>query len=501
MRPCLLLAILAATSLCRAVPLAADEDQAASHEQQAVEALKRIRTNIQFNKDGTTRLLRLSNATVTDDALSHLQHFKQLDYLAIVCPQVTDTNTQHLAGLKHLETLLLSKSGVGDATLAHLMGLERLERLYLAETRISDEGLANISGLTQLAALSLEQTDVSDEGLKHLRGLSNLETLLLNETKVVGPGLAELCEMPKLRVLYLEACALDVTALSHLERVKSLEHLSLNGVALTDETVARLADLTQLKVVELYRTGCSVRGLAELRAKLPEAQLFIDPQLAELERDTPRTDASSVLGAGGGRGVRPTEDAVTENTLSIRDRLDDESEPPDFQKHVIPLLGRLGCNSRACHGSFQGQGGFRLSMFGYDFEMDHGNLSERIDLDSPGDSLILNKPTSADEHEGGLRLPPGGWEQKLLKRWIEAGAKGVGESPPSFVRLEVTPAEIIFEEAGETLPLKAEAVWSDGTREDVTCLTRFQTNDETVADVSPEGTVPSRHRCCGPCRI
>jgi hypothetical protein len=34
---------------------------------------------------------------------------------------------------------------------------------------------------------------------------------------------------------------------------------------------------------------------------------------------------------------------------------------------VGPLLGRLGCNGRACHGSFQGQGGFQLSLFGYDY--------------------------------------------------------------------------------------------------------------------------------------
>ncbi len=40
------------------------------------------------------------------------------------------------------------------------------------------------------------------------------------------------------------------------------------------------------------------------------------------------------------------------------------SESPDFQRHVVPLMGRVGCNGRACHGSFQGQGGFRLSLFG-----------------------------------------------------------------------------------------------------------------------------------------
>lgn len=42
------------------------------------------------------------------------------------------------------------------------------------------------------------------------------------------------------------------------------------------------------------------------------------------------------------------------------------SEVPDFQKHVVPLFGKLGCNAAKCHGSFQGQGGFRLSLFGFD---------------------------------------------------------------------------------------------------------------------------------------
>ena len=54
----------------------------------------------------------------------------------------------------------------------------------------------------------------------------------------------------------------------------------------------------------------------------------------------------------------------------------DTKEVPDFRKHIIPLTGKLGCNSRACHGSFQGQGGFRLSLFGYDFAEDLKNMME-----------------------------------------------------------------------------------------------------------------------------
>ncbi len=37
--------------------------------------------------------------------------------------------------------------------------------------------------------------------------------------------------------------------------------------------------------------------------------------------------------------------------------------------------------------------------------------------------------------------------------------------------------------------MKAVAIWDDGTREDVTCLTRFQSNDPAVAEVSSSGLV------------
>src|SRR5688572_33412012 len=74
-------------------------------------------------------------------------------------------------------------------------------------------------------------------------------------------------------------------------------------------------------------------------------------------------------------------------------------ETRSFQRHVVPLMGQLGCNGRACHGSFQGQGGFRLSLFGYDFESDHkalvGGEKPRADLKAPVDSLMLRKPTRA----------------------------------------------------------------------------------------------------------
>lgn len=172
------------------------------------------------------------------------------------------------------------------------------------------------------------------------------------------------------------------------------------------------------------------------------------------------------------------------------------TEAPSFQRHVLPLLGRLGCNGRACHGSFQGRGGFRLSLFGYDFAADHaailGGDEPRVNLKAPLESLILQKPTLVIDHEGGQRIKPDSWEHRLVLKWIEAGAKPAREDDPQFVSLVVEPQEIVFHRVGQSVPLKLIARWSDGAMEDVTSLCRFQTNDESVATVDEAGKITSR---------
>ncbi|QDT42885.1 Bacterial Ig-like domain (group 2) [Gimesia alba] len=168
-------------------------------------------------------------------------------------------------------------------------------------------------------------------------------------------------------------------------------------------------------------------------------------------------------------------------------------ETPQFQQHVVPLLGKLGCNGRACHGSFQGKGDFRLSLFGYDFAMDHKQMTAkdvaRINLKDPAKSLILQKALEEVDHEGGQRFEPNSWQHRLLSRWIENGAQGVPKDAPKFERLEVTPNAIQFKKEGETVALRAVAVWSDGTKEDVTPLCRYQTNNEQIATISETGVV------------
>ena len=181
-------------------------------------------------------------------------------------------------------------------------------------------------------------------------------------------------------------------------------------------------------------------------------------------------------------------------------------ETVDFQRHLVPLLGRLGCNGRACDGSFQGQGGFQLSLFGYDFDADHEGLFDRIDVESPDESYALLKALGQEDHGGKRRVSADTWEFHVFRRWIEQGGQGVGSeesrdgeasdetltSGASVLQdLVVEPRELVFREPGESVALRVVAVWDDGTREDVTPLARFRSNDDQVATIDDEGVVTS----------
>src|SRR5262249_53485574 len=86
-----------------------------------------------------------------------------------------------------------------------------------------------------------------------------------------------------------------------------------------------------------------------------------------------------------------------------------------FERHVAGLLGRHGCNAGACHGSFQGKGGLRLSLFGHSPAMDYtaltrDGLGRRVNVADPEQSLLLLKPAGLVPHEGGARFARGSWQ-------------------------------------------------------------------------------------------
>jgi hypothetical protein len=168
--------------------------------------------------------------------------------------------------------------------------------------------------------------------------------------------------------------------------------------------------------------------------------------------------------------------------------------PVSFAGDILPVLTKNGCNSGSCHGALNGQNGFKLSLFGYEPENDyemivHKHDGRRLDLSDPEKSLLLLKPTFQVKHGGGKRFAKDSPDYATLFNWIRNGAHSVPAQERRMVALSVNPSSTVLFGKDAKGQLLVTARYSDGTEGDVTQLVKFQSNDDSIASVDPQGVV------------
>jgi hypothetical protein len=166
---------------------------------------------------------------------------------------------------------------------------------------------------------------------------------------------------------------------------------------------------------------------------------------------------------------------------------------PTFERDVVPVLTRAGCNSGPCHGKARGQNGFQLSLLGFDPDSDHAAITaesrgRRVFPAAPEHSLLLRKARAEVPHGGGRRVEPGGEFDELLLRWIAHGAPRTTKDTPTLERIRVAPAERELAPGGGQ-QLAVTAFYSDGSESDVTGLAAFQSSESVVVGVDASGLV------------
>jgi hypothetical protein len=164
-----------------------------------------------------------------------------------------------------------------------------------------------------------------------------------------------------------------------------------------------------------------------------------------------------------------------------------------FRNDAMAVFAKAGCSAGACHGNKTGKGGFKLSLRGQDPDIDFVTLTRdlaarRTNPMEPDQSLILLKPTGQIAHEGGVRFTKDSPEYGILRRWIEAGTPRDSESTPVLERLIVTPREAVLVEPANEARIRAEAIFSDGSRRDVSNLAVYEQSTD-LAKISPDGLV------------
>ncbi|MCS7016068.1 MAG: DUF1553 domain-containing protein [Gemmatales bacterium] len=172
-----------------------------------------------------------------------------------------------------------------------------------------------------------------------------------------------------------------------------------------------------------------------------------------------------------------------------------EPLPINFPNQIVPIFTKLGCNAGGCHGKSSGQNGFKLSLLGFEPEIDYNAIvkearGRRVFPAAPDNSLLLLKATGQMPHGGGKRLEKDSEEYRLIRRWIVAGMPWGQANDPTVVRVSVYPDKRSMPQRASQ-QLIAWAHYSDGRVEDVTGLAQYESNDGEVASVDAQGLVRS----------
>jgi hypothetical protein len=165
--------------------------------------------------------------------------------------------------------------------------------------------------------------------------------------------------------------------------------------------------------------------------------------------------------------------------------------PINFANQVVPIFAKAGCNSGGCHGKISGQNGFRLSLLGFEPELDYATLvkenrGRRVSPSAPDRSLLLLKATGIIPHGGGKRIDIGSDEYKIIRRWIASGTPVGSDTDPTVTHISVYPEHRVTTRQNKA-QFAVYAHYSDGSVEDVTRRAQYDSNDQEIAVVEPTG--------------
>ncbi len=201
-----------------------------------------------------------------------------------------------------------------------------------------------------------------------------------------------------------------------------------------------------------------------------------------------------------GPGATSIEVRVGDQVAQVQVTVATESETPPirFATDVVPILTKLGCNSGGCHGKATGQNGFKLSLLGFEPNVDYLAIvkqgrGRRIFPADPNRSLLMMKATAAMPHGGGRRLELDSDDYRVLRSWIAGGAARPRNDAPVLQRIELLPRQRVIS-TNSRQQLLVTGVFSDGSSRDVTRQAVYQSNESEIATVKSAGLVQTHSR-------
>ncbi len=233
-----------------------------------------------------------------------------------------------------------------------------------------------------------------------------------------------------------------------------------------------------VKTVAVHPAKVALTG-SDDAAQLVVTGTLTDGRLVDLTSDASYavSDGKSAAVLTGGRVVPrangTSEVVVTFGTITARVPLAvksvGENLPINFTNQIVPIFTKLGCNSGGCHGKLAGQNGFRLSLLGFEPELDFIDAGEG-----------RPRPAAVPRHPGREPLPDEGDRPLAARRRQEDGARlatstsssaagsrpacrAASENDPTVTKISVFPEHRVLTRQSKQ-QFAVYAHYSDGTR-------------------------------------
>ena len=291
------------------------------------------------------------------------------------------------------------------------------------------------------------------------------------------------------------------------------------GVAVRNAGKTGLRILTsEISGLETIPTGTQVTALEvepaviEINRRNDYVQLLVTARYqggaaADVTR-TAKIEGSAALAEITSRGqVHPKASGNAEikvvfggKTVSVPVHIQGAEAPfeSDFIRDVNPVMTKLGCNQGSCHGAKDGKAGFKLSLRGYDPELDLRSLtddmaSRRVAVASPDDSLMLLKAVAEVPHEGGRRTKVDEKYYQIMRQWVAGGAHLKPDSA-KVTRIELFPSNPVLQQIGGRQQVRVVAHFADGVIRDVSNEAFVESGNTDVASVDSTGLVNTLRR-------
>jgi hypothetical protein len=263
-----------------------------------------------------------------------------------------------------------------------------------------------------------------------------------------------------------------------------------------------LPKASEVQTLTAHPTRISLKGADDAQQLILTAHLAGD-RLQDLSGDVTYEVANSkiVRVATTGRVIPLADGATTITahygkhrvTIPVRTEAVAENLPINFGNQVVPVFTKLGCNSGGCHGKASGQNGFKLSLLGFEPDVDYTALvkearGRRVFPAAPDQSLLLLKAAGVMAHGGGKRMEVGSDEYKLVRRWIAAGLPYGKPTDPVVTKISIFPDHRLMSRQNKQ-QFAVYAHYSDDSVEDITRRAQYESNDTEIAVVDASGLV------------